>query len=83
MNPIENFQLAPFERKCDVVTSESNYIATRQLGENKVYLYYTPGFFIEVYYSPQLKKIILINAFNKTEELAPYAEMVSLNDLNL
>ena len=40
-------------------------------------------FFIEVYYSPADKKVLMINAFNDTTSLEPYAEMVSLADLNL
>jgi hypothetical protein len=40
-------------------------------------------FFIEVYYSPEHKKVLMIHAFNDCLGLDPYAETVSLADLNL
>ena len=80
---LQDFQYASFEKKCDVVTSYSNFLSTRLLGECKVYLYHTDHFFIEVFYSPQLKKVLMIQAFNNVAGLEPYAEMVSLADLNL
>ncbi len=83
MITIEDFKYASFEKKCDVVTSQSTYLMTRVLGNCKVYLYHTGEFYIEVYYSPVYRKVLMINAFNDTEGLLPYAEMVSLADLKL
>ncbi len=83
MITLQDFQYASFEKKCDVVTSYSNFLSTRSLGDCKVYLYHTDHFFIEVYYSPELKKVLMIHAFNNAAGLDPYAEMVSLADLNL
>ncbi|MFZ5970016.1 MAG: hypothetical protein ACOYXA_00350 [Bacteroidota bacterium] len=83
MITIEDFKCASFEKKCDVVTSQSTYLMTRVLGNCKVYLYHTGEFYIEVYYSPVYRKVLMINAFNDTEGLLPYAEMVSLADLKL
>jgi hypothetical protein len=83
MITLQDFQYASFEKKCDVVTSHSNYMSTRLVGKAKVYLYYTELFFIEVYYSSEFKKVLMINAFNDAKSLEPYAEMVSLADLNL
>jgi hypothetical protein len=37
---IDDFKRASFEKKCDVVTTQSNYIVTRTLGNCKVYLYH-------------------------------------------
>ena len=75
--------MASFERKCDVVTSSSNYVTMRRLGDCKIYLYHSDNFFIEVYYSPVHKKVLMINAFQGIEDLLPYAESVSLADLGL
>lgn len=83
MISIEDFTYASFEKKCDVVTGYSNYITQRKLGECKVYLYHTGEFFIEVYYSPSYQKVLMIHAFGHALGLEPYAEMVSLADLNL
>ena len=83
MITIQDFQYASFEKKCDVVTCYSDYLITREWRDSKVYLYYVDMFFIEVYYSPANKRVLMINAFNDTTSLDPYAEMVSLADLNL
>ncbi len=81
MITLEDFKYASFEKKCDVVTSFSNYLTMRKLGDCKIYLYYADDFFIEVYYSPVYKKVLMINAFKNAEELMPYVESVSLSDL--
>ncbi|HLZ17422.1 MAG TPA: hypothetical protein VKQ08_10295 [Cyclobacteriaceae bacterium] len=83
MLTIVDFQNASFERKCDWVTGNSNFLVVRKLGESKVYLYHAGDFFIEVYYSPTYKKILMINAFNNTVGLEPYLTEVSLADLKL
>ncbi len=83
MGTIENFRISSFEKKCDLVIANSNYITCRMLGDAKVYLYHTGEFFIEVYYSSKYKKVLLINAFDNQEGLAPYVVNVSLTDLRL
>lgn len=83
MTSLRDFQGASFEKKCDWVMGNSNYIAMRKLGDAKVYLYHASDFFIEVYYSPLYKKILMINAFNSFSGLEPYTAEVSLSDLGL
>lgn len=83
MISIDDFRTASFERKCDVVMADTTYITSRKLGGAEVYLYHSGKFFIEVYYSPTYKKVLMINAFDDSYGLEPYAEMVSLVDLGL
>lgn len=83
MITIDDFRVASFERKCDLVIANSNYIASRKLGDAKVYLYHTGEFFIEVYYSSKYKKVLMINAFDDLLGLETYADNVSLTDLGL
>ncbi len=83
MTTLRDFQGASFEKKCDWVTANSTFLAARKMGESKVYLYHAGDYFIEVYYSPAYKKILLINAFNSNSGLEPYAEEISLADLKL
>ncbi len=80
---IEDFKKASFEKKCDVVTMQSNYIVTRTSGNCKVYLYHTGEFFIEVYYSPIYRKVLMINPFNDSESLLPYTDRVSLSSVGI
>jgi hypothetical protein len=83
MITIEDFRVASFERKCDLVIANSNYIASRRLGDAKVYLYHTGEFFIEVYYSSKYKKVLMINAFDDLLGLEAYVDNISLADLKL
>lgn len=83
ISTLEDFNYASFERKCDVVTTQSNYLLMRRLADAKIYLYQAENFFIEVYYSPKYKKVLMINAFNDTKGLEPYLEKIKLTDLSL
>lgn len=81
MITIEDFECATFEKKCDIVTTGTLYLSMRKLGDCKVYLYHADKFFIEVYYSPIHKKVLMIHAFENTDELMPYVEGVLLTGL--
>jgi hypothetical protein len=81
MLSLDDFRVSSFEKKCEVVTAESSYVSMRVLGDSKVYLYHTGEFFIEVYYSPTYKQVLVIHAFNDLRSLEPYIEKVSLAGL--
>lgn len=81
MITIDDFKVASFEKKCELVTSNSSYIASRTDQEMKVYLYHSGNFFVEVHYSTLLQRVLLIQAFNDVNSLLPYIESVSLEDL--
>ncbi|MFM7857299.1 MAG: hypothetical protein ACKO96_36610 [Flammeovirgaceae bacterium] len=81
MISLKEFRTAPFEKKCDVIVAETNFVTNRDFGEAKVCLYHTGDFYIEVYYSPKFTKVLMINAFDDTKGLEPYIEGVSLADL--
>lgn len=83
MISIDDFKVASFEKKCEHVTSKTSYITSRSEEAKKVYLYHSGKFFIEVFYSPLLKRVLLIRAFNDQKNLLAYAESVSLEDLEL
>jgi hypothetical protein len=83
MKTIDDFLCASFDKKCDVITLNSHFIIGRKLGDCKVYLYHSGSFFIEVYYSIEYKKVLMINAFNDFLSLEPYLETISLADLKL
>ncbi len=81
MISIEDFKVASFEKKCDLITRDTDFIASRSMDEVKVYLYHSGAYFIEVYYSVRFKKVLRIQAFNEIDFLEPYAAEVSLADL--
>jgi len=83
MTTLGEFQNASFEMKCDWVTANSIFLAVRSAGESKVYLYRGEDYFIEVYYSPTYRKILMISAFNSNSGLNPYIDEISLADLGL
>jgi hypothetical protein len=78
---MNDFRDASYEEKCDWVAHSSNYIANRILADSKVYLYHSGDFFIEVYYSPNYKSVLMIHAFNEVSGLLPYTEGVLLTEL--
>ena len=81
MLTLQDFRVMPFEKKCDVITFSGNYLAQRALADCKVFLYFTEGFFVEVFYSPKYQKVLMINAFEKPIGLDPYLDKISLADL--
>lgn len=83
MISIDDFKVASFEKKCELITLNTTYITSRNEESKKVYLYHAGKFFVEVIYSPQLKRVIMIHAFNDQVNLLAYAESVSLESLDL
>ncbi len=83
MISLNDFIYSSFEKKCDVITLNSQFILGRKLGDCKVYLYHTGEYFIEVYYSINYKKVLMINAFNDSLGLEPYLDSISLASLKL
>lgn len=81
MISIEDFKLASFEKKCDLITCGTDYIASRTMDTVKVYLYHTGAYFIEVYYSIRFKRVLRIQAFNEVDFLEPYTIEISLEEL--
>ena len=80
MISMTDFREASYEKKCDMVTHASNYIASRTLADCKVYLYHSGDFFIEVYYSPNRQSVLMIHAFNDANGLVPYTTDVLLTE---
>lgn len=81
MNSIDDFEIASFEKKCELVTTKTHYITSRIEDDKKVYLYHSGKFFVEVYYAPSVKRVLFIHAFNDVKTLVPYTESVSLDDI--
>jgi len=81
MITIHEFKVSSFEKKCDLITNYTEFIATRAKDDTKTYLYHTGEFFVEVFYSTRDKKVLRIHAFNDAEALLPYTEEVTLTDL--
>lgn len=81
MSTINEFKDASFESKCDWVVTHADYLAVRWLSGCKLVLYHSCGFFIEVYYSTLYKRVLMINAFQDTQQLLPYVEAISLEEL--
>jgi hypothetical protein len=83
MISIEDFKVATFEKKCEHVTTNTTYVASRSDDQKKMYLYHSAKYFIEVVYVPCLKRVTHIQAFNDADRLLPYTGSVSLDDLML
>lgn len=81
MITLTDFRIMPFEKKCDVITFNGNYLLHRTIGDCKVFLYHADKFYIEVFYTPKHAKVLMINAFDKAIGLEPYLNKISLADL--
>lgn len=81
MMNIHDFRIMSFEKKCEIVTYNGQFLVHRFLGDSKVFLYSADHFFIEVFFSPKYQKVLMINAFDQSTGLEPYLETISLVDL--
>lgn len=61
---------------------QSQFIADRIDGDSTVLLYCLGEFFVEVTYSPSLKRIMGMKPFKTMRLLEPYWESVSLEDID-
>lgn len=78
---IQDFRVASFEKKCDWIINNTNYLASREDKTGKIFLYHTGQFFIEVCYTIQDKRVAFIQEFNDTEKLMPYLEDLTTESL--
>ena len=83
MITLAEFKRSSFDEKCDAITIYSDYLMMRSKEDCNIYLYHLDAFFIEVSFSTRIKKVVSINGFDNPMELIPYAERISLEDLNL
>jgi len=81
MATMMDFRVMSFEEQCSVITFSGDYLTHRTQGDQKVFLYHSTGFYIEVFYSAQRAKVLKISSFEKLEELEPYLQKISLSDL--
>ncbi|MBX7127221.1 MAG: hypothetical protein K1X47_16110 [Cyclobacteriaceae bacterium] len=81
MVSLDDFSCYTFDQKCDLIISDSSYVSHRKLGDCKIYLYHAHGFFIEVYYAPSHRRVLMIHAFDGLEGLELYTEEVSLKEI--
>lgn len=82
MISLEEFKHASFETKCDTIIAHAEYVAVRRSGNCKIFLYRLWAYYIEVYYSPAFKRVLLMNAFDDVSGLFPYADAISIDDID-
>jgi hypothetical protein len=81
LTSLEDFKLASFEKKCDHITTRASYLSSRSEMDQKAFLYHSEKYFIEVHYSLTNKRVTVIRAFSDPDNLLPYVETVSFDDL--
>jgi hypothetical protein len=57
-------------------------IASRQTGENSIYLFQLYNFYVEVHFHDTSGEFIHSRSFEDTEELYPYLEQINITCLN-
>ncbi len=83
MISISDFQVLPFDKKCDFITVFADYIVYRTEQESKYYLYYMKDYFVEVCYSPIKGKVLGIHAFKNIDLVEVYIDKIDISDLYL
>jgi hypothetical protein len=83
MISLNDFQILPFDKKCDFITVFADYILYRTESESKYYLYYMKNYFVEVCYSPGKGKVMGIQAFKNMELVEAYFDDINISDLYL
>ncbi|GAA0891996.1 hypothetical protein GCM10009122_16750 [Fulvivirga kasyanovii] len=82
MIPLNDFQILPFDKKCDYITIFADYMIYRVEDEKKFYLYHVDSYFIEVCYAPYENKVLGIKAFTETADLEAYLDFISISELS-
>ncbi|MTI39225.1 hypothetical protein [Fulvivirga lutimaris] len=83
MISISDFQILPFDKKCDFITVFADYIVYRTEQDSKYYLYYMKDYFVEVCYSPSKGKVLGIHAFKNIDLADTYIDQIDISDLYL
>jgi hypothetical protein len=77
-----HFRLLPFEQQLPLIWVEGTFLATRWEEEDAVGLYHMAGgFFSEVYYDGEDKRILNVQCFTSSAFLENYSHGISLGDL--
>ncbi len=83
MISLNDFQILPFNKKCDFITVFADYLLYRVEEEKKYYLYSMQDYFVEVCYLPHEGRVLGINAFHNIEDLEEYYDFIDISDLGL
>ncbi len=83
MISLSDFQILPFDKKCDFITVFADYIVYRSEMDRKYYLYFMKDYFVEVCYLPLKGKVLGIHAFKNIELAEAYFEHIDISDLQL
>lgn len=83
MISLNDFNTLPFDKKCDFITVFADYLANRADDGHKYYLYHLNGYYIEVIYIPNHKKVAQIKAFTSARLLEPYLSVIKIDTLCL
>lgn len=77
---LSEFLVLPLNEKRVAVLNEGVPIAKRELGEQMVFLFQLPDFYVETYCSQQTKLIEEYRAYYKPDHLHPYLESIRIED---
>jgi hypothetical protein len=75
------FNSIPSDQRAEYVWKQGTFLTFRYYLGCTVALYYIPGFFAEVWYSPEDNQIALVHGFDDKGLLEPYLEMIELKHL--
>lgn len=82
---LEVYKSLPYDIKFGIIGNRGKFITQREDNGMSIFLYSIESFFIEVWFSPESGRVLMLNGFEiiDTEKLEFYLDTISLADLPL
>ncbi len=78
MTLLEKFNIVDLNGRMNLTNEDGEFIVSRVYYNQKINLYALPGFYVEVYYQPDINKIIKIEAITSHDELNKYLPYIDI-----
>lgn len=81
MADIYNFYKLPQTTRSQLVLEKGTFLCKRQLGDNKIMLFYMDGLYVEVWYCFSLKKVIMVNGYENDYCINAYLDKINIQEI--
>ena len=78
---VYEFDTLDMEARTDVLCEKGVYLGGRQELKYGIFLYQVDGFYVEIFYHQQLKKVTDFRCFTDTDLLEPYLKEINIDGI--
>jgi hypothetical protein len=78
VNLLGKFEMVDIHGKMNLINEQGEYIISIEYYRNKLNLYALPGFYAEIYYDPDINRIIKIESITDIRGLNKYLPFVEV-----